>query len=141
MNKLPHAGCGPRCVLVDELESQLKSCGDSVTARTRELAKAQKRMRELEYACEGSDLYTENARLRAQVKRLTESAVAHQDDCDRVQDISGRAPCNCAEIGRMLRRRVKELEATQRTLAQERDAALKQARELGAAVAVGSSTP
>jgi len=56
-------------------------------------------------------------REREQMRRQLQAAPRHQDDCDRVQDISGRARCNCAEIGRALRaqvrqqqQRIKELE-------------------------------
>jgi cell division protein FtsB len=52
------------------------------------------------------ELRTENKKLR----RALDNAPRHQDDCDRVQDISGRAPCNCAEIGRKLRTQVKQLQ-------------------------------
>jgi hypothetical protein len=44
-----------------------------------------------------------------------------QDDCNRVQDPSDRAACNCAEIGRTQRARIAELESTLETISAIRD--------------------
>jgi len=74
-----------------------------------EIAKSERDVARAE--CEGvvKDLDREKAKVK-KLERTLDAAPRHQDDCDRVQDPSGRAPCNCAVIGRQLRKKVEELE-------------------------------
>jgi hypothetical protein len=81
----------------------------------------------------GGEVARELAEHCRKLQRMLDAAPRHQDDCDRVQDPSGRAPCNCAEIGRRQRKRIGELSEILNNakaecdvrLEDERDAALR----------------
>ncbi len=59
--------------------------------------------------CEACLHNRELAEKLKKAERALSATATHQDDCDRVQDPSGRAHCTCAEIGRAQRRKIQEL--------------------------------